>query len=860
MLRQFWIDARVRLAALFARRLIRSRAEEELQFHLAMLEQRNIECGLAPTEARAQAQRRLGNPTLIAEHTLDSWRYAFVSTLIQDVRYGLRGFRNNPGFAATALLSLALGIGANTAIFRLFDALLFRPLPVKSTEELVLVTRYVGDQRSLMLNNGERAAFSGSEALAGLCASRHSRIRVTRSGESQFAEGMFAGGNCFALLGVGTTLGRTITETDDQPAANAFVAVQSYGYWQRQFGADPGVIGQNVDLDGRPFTIVGVAPRGFIGLEPGAPADIIVPLTSFHSPLLTNPDVYWLRLLGRRKSGVSIEQVQADLEVRASRIPQSRKPNRVAPAERIEVVPAGSGFGAARMEFLLPLRLLMGAVALVLFIASANLASLPLARTSGRRQEIDLRIALGAGRGRLLRQLLTESVLLSGLGGLAGTGIAWVTTPVLVHAMLRGRTAISVDLSMDGRTLLFIAATSLVTGVLFGIVPALRAIRHTNIASALHGTRLKTGSRRWSTALIVAQVAFCVVVLVSAGLLLESLRKLQQVDPGFRKEHVLLLTIRPDNYKGQSALSLHREILHRLAAIPGVEVVTTFMDAPLGGSSITTKGFSINQVGPGFFEAMGIPLLAGRALTEQDAVGKRPVAVISAMVARQFFPDRSPLGQHLDVFGTDRVVVGVVGDARYRSLRQPAEAMVYKPVFSPDSYALRTAGNPRALAGFVRRELRDIARDVPVWSLDTLDALVDGTLVQERMVSGLCGLFGVFALLIASIGLYGRLSYSVAERTGEIGVRMALGASQSGVLWVVLLDALILTLCGIAIGLPLALASTKLLRTLLFAVTPTDATTLVAIAVSIIGVSMIAGYIPARRAARVDPVVALRAE
>src|SRR5882724_11468771 len=268
MLRQLWIDARVRLAALFARRRIRSRAEEELQFHLAMLEQRNIECGLAPTEARAQARRQLGNPTFLTEHTLDSWRYAFVSTLIQDVRYGLRGFRKNPGFAATAVLSLALGIGANTAIFRLFDALLFRPLPVKSPEELVLVTRHVGDQRSLMLNNGEREAFSGSETLAGLCASRHSRIRVTRSGESQFAEGMFAGGNCFSLLGVGTTLGRTITETDDQPSASAFVAVLSYGYWQRQFGADPGVIGQKIDLDGRPFTIAGVAPPGFIGLEP----------------------------------------------------------------------------------------------------------------------------------------------------------------------------------------------------------------------------------------------------------------------------------------------------------------------------------------------------------------------------------------------------------------------------------------------------------------------------------------------------------------------------------------------------------------------------------------------------------------
>src|ERR1051326_2454270 len=287
------IDVRVRLAALFARRHIRSRVEEELQFHLAMLERRKIECGFAAAESHAQARRQLGNPTLISDRTLDSWGYAFVSTLIQDARYGLRGFCKSPGFAATAVLSLALGIGANTAIFRLFDALLFRPLPVKSPEELVLVTRLVGDQRSLMLNNGERAAFSGSETQSGLCASRHSRIRVTRSGESQFAEGMFAGGNCFSLLGVGATLGRTITETDDQPSANASVAVLTYGYWQRQFGADPAVIGQNIDLNGQPFTVAGVAPPGFIGLEPGAPADIIVPLTSFHSQLLTNPNVYW---------------------------------------------------------------------------------------------------------------------------------------------------------------------------------------------------------------------------------------------------------------------------------------------------------------------------------------------------------------------------------------------------------------------------------------------------------------------------------------------------------------------------------------------------------------------------------------
>jgi predicted permease len=858
MLRQLWIDARVRLAALFARRDIHSRAQEELEFHLAMLEQRKIESGLPPADARAQARRELGNATLLAEHSVDSWRYAFVSTLFQDIRYGLRGFRKNPGFAATAVLSLALGIGANTAIFRLFDQLLFRPLPVKSPEELVLVTRNVDGKQVLMLGNGHRAAFMESETLVGLCASRHSRVRLTKSGESQVGEAMFAGGNCFTLLGVGAAIGRTIVEADDKPPADPHLALLSYAYWQRQFGGDPTVLGQKIDLNGRPFTIIGVTPPGFFGLEPGAPADVIVPLTSFDSPLLAHPTVQWLRLVGRRKFGVSIEQVQADLAVRAARIPEKSRPGKA--SDRLEVVPAGSGFGAARTEFSLPLRLVMGAVALVLLIACANLASLLLARISGRQQEIHLRMALGAGRARLLRQFLTESALLSALGGLAGAGIAAVASPLLVQAMSRGRTAISLDLSMDARTLGFIAATSLLTGILFGILPAIRGIRQTNLSGALHGARLKAGSRRWSTALIVAQVALCVVVLVSAGLLVGSLRKLQQVNAGFHKEQVLLLGIRADSYKGPAALTLHREILRRLSAIPGVQAVTTYNDLPLGGSSITTNGFSINDVGPGFFDVMGIPLLAGRTLTEQDAVEKRPVVVISTKVARQFFPDGNPLGQHLDVFGNDRVVVGVVGDARYRGLRQPAEPMAYRPQFGPGAYAIRTAGDPRAIAGFARAALHDVARDAPVTSLDTLDALVDGTLVQERMVSSLCSLFGAFALLIASIGLYGRLSYSVAERTGEIGVRMALGARRSGVLWMVLRDALLLTLGGIAIGVPLAIAATKLLRTLLFEVSPTDTMTFVLIAAGIVAVTMIAGYIPARRAASVDPVVALRAE
>jgi predicted permease len=853
MLGQFWIDVRARLAALFGRRSLYARADEELQFHLAMREERMIESGVPPAEAHARARRELGNPTLLTQQTLDSWGFTFVDTLIQDLRYGFRTLRKSPGFTATAVLSLSLGLGANTTIFSIFDALLFRPLPVASPEELVLATQRMDDRHSLMLSNRQREAFVGSETLAGICASRHSRLRVTISGEAQLADVMLAGGDCFSLLGVSAFVGRTITAADEQAAQP--VAVLNYGYWQRHFGGLPGVIGQTITLQDRPFTIVGIAPRAFFGLEPGMPADIIVPLSSQGGRLLTNPDVSWLRLLGRRRPGVSIEQVQADLAVRFARVPRNPKLKGAPP--RLEVVPAASGFGDVRTEFALPVRILMGAIALVLLIACMNLASLLLARASGRRHEIGLRIALGASRGRLLRQLLTESLLLSVLGGLIGLGIAWAASPLVVQFMSRGRTPVLLDVAPDGRTLAFTAAATMLTGVLFGIVPALRAIRQQTV-SAQFGSRLKKGSHRWSGALIISQVALCVIVLVSAGLLLESLRKLQRVDPGFRKDHLLLLSISRDNYKGPAALRLHRELDRRLMALPGVESVTTFADVPLGGTNVTTNEFSINSVGPRFFETMGIPLVAGRTLNEQDAFKQLPVAVISESVARQFFPDRSPIGQRLDLQGTNCEVVGVVKDARYRSLRMPAEPMVYQPEFGSASYAIRTTGDPAGLAGSIRRELREVAPDVPISSLNTLDA--DTTLVRERIVSGLCSWFGGFALLIASIGLYGRLSYAVSERTGEIGVRTALGATQSQVLWMVLRDALILTFCGIAIGVPLAAASMRVFHSLLFEVSTADAATFGVIMAGILGATSIAGYLPARRAASVDPVIALRAE
>lgn len=868
-LKQLWIDLRVRWAALFRRRALQARADEELEFHLAMREQQMIEAGMPPTQAHAESRRRLGNTALIRDQTLDSWGYTVMDALRQDIRYAFRALRNHPGFAATAVLSLALGMGANTAIFSLFDALLLRTLPVRAPEELVIVTQRAGDFQTNMLSSRQREAFAASETLSGLCASRHWRVRVTRSGEAQLVETMLAAGNCFSLLGISAAAGRMFSEADDQ--AGDLVAVLSYSYWQRVFGGDSGIVGQTIDVQGRPFTIIGVTARRFTGLEPGTPAEIIVPLGAAPVvipglPFAARPDMGWLRLLGRRKPGASIEQVQADLTLRGSRIAQASKGKAKATSPRWEALPAGNGLGELRTQFSLPLRTLMGAVALVLLIACTNMASLLLARASGRRHEVDLRIALGAGRSRLLRQLLTESLVLSSLGGMLGLGIAWFAGPLLVQAMSRGRTPIVLDLSLDWRTLAFTAAISVLTGILFGIVPALRTTRERDRIGAQHGTRVKAGSRHWSAALIVSQVAVCVIVLVSAGLLLGSLRNLQRVDAGFRRDRVLLVGIRPQlsDYRGPRVPLLYKELSQRFAALPGVVSLTLSAQPPLGGLAITPGSYSINSVGSRFFQTMGIPLLAGREVDERDDASAPAVAVVSESVVRQFFPDGIALGRRMDVFGTECEIVGVVKDAHYQSLRQSADPMVYRPYRQTGDFDLkfgiRTVGDPEALTPLVRRELREVAPDVPIFSLSTLGDAVDSTLVRERMVSSLTVLFGGFALLIASIGLYGRLSYSVAERTGEIGVRMALGARQALVVWMVLKDALRLTLCGIALGVPVALASTRLIASLLFGVQPDDLSTFLMIVAAIVGVTGVAAYMPARRAASVNPLTALRHE
>jgi predicted permease len=662
--------------------------EREIRSHLDSETADQEACGLPPQESRFSAWKTLGNPTLIQENTRATWGWTSIETFLQDLDYALRRLRKNSVFTATAVLSLAIGIGMNTSIFSLLDEVLLRNLPVHAPEDLVLMAEKSGARQNFSFSTPQFRALTENDTLDGLAAFRPWRFKTTTHGEAHLVNGQLVSGNWFSTVGVRPFLGRALTEQDDRSSGGNPVAVLHYNYWKREFGADPNVIGRSIELQGHLLTIVGVAPPKFEGLEPGKEVDITVPLALQPllmpgTPLLLSPDARWLRLIGRRKLGVSISQVQANLVVCWAQLHPGVDDS------RIEILPGGQGLYDLRHQFLLPLRLLMGAGALVLLVACANLASLLLARATSRRQEIALRLSLGASRGRLMRQLLTESMLLSIIGGIFGTAFAFWGGPVLVALMSRGHAPIVLDLAIHTRTLVFTVVVTLATGVLFGIVPALRSTS----SDSLHGSRLIAGRpSRWTAALIISQVSLCMVVLGCAGLLLGSLRRLRQVDAGFRPDHVLLMSIRPalSGFSGSRTAQLYQDLYQRFSALPGVRSVTLSMDTPLGGVSYTagasgsgpSKGIqaSVNSVGPRFFETMGIPVRTGRDVSSRDNERAAQVAVITESVASHLFPGRNPLGERITIGGSSMEIVGVAKDTRYQSLRMPPNPWSTAPI------------------------------------------------------------------------------------------------------------------------------------------------------------------------------------
>ena len=913
------------LKQVFSRRRRYGELSEEIWEHLEEKIEELVANGMSRKEAAAIARREFGNVTLIEEDSRNAWRWPTVENLFFDLRYGLRMLRKAPGFTAVAVLTLALGIGANTAIFTLIDAVLLRMLPVKNPQELVLLEwaklrgpgggmwidgsdweedgRVVGTPFSYPAFQQMRTrnqAFSGMFALANL----GDDVNVVADGEPGLVHAQMATSEIFSTLGIQPVVGRLFAESDDQPGATP-VCVISNGYWKRRFGGDPRIAGKPITFAGIPFTIIGVTPPEFFGLQGGSDVQVWVPLST--QPLV-EPDLdpkvsmfaaanrWWLILIGRLKPGFSAEQAAAGLNVIFRPVAEQgvlQEAGKPAIVPSLQLVRASKGLGELRRSFSRPLFILMGLVGLVLLIACANVANLLLTRATSRQKEIGVRLSLGASRGRLLRQLLTESVLLAGMGGALGYLFAYWGSYVLVVLISPASKPLSLNISTDLRILGFTAGACLLTALLFGVAPAWHAMR-TDMTPALRQSTQTTGSAGLrlglGKALIVVQVAVSLVLLFGAGLFVRTLLNLRHIDPGFDQNNVLIFGLNPTKagYKQSALNDFFSRVERRVATLPGVISATasfhTLLNDGRRSEDVWVEGFTgdgtpgqmdvaVVPAGPNFLATMKIPLLRGRDLTERDTEHSPKVAIVNETFVKRYLAGRDPISQHVRFASAPpsatMEIVGVVRDAKYASLREEAPATLYHPYGQAEGipymyFELRTAMSPTALVPSVRASVASVDRNVPLFGITTETQQSDESLLQERLFAKLTSFFGLLALLLACVGLYGILSYAVARRTPEIGIRMALGAQQADVMRMILRETCLLVASGVAIGVPAALGATRLassvISDLLYGLKTTDVPTITVAALLLIGVAVCAGFFPARRAARVDPMVALRYE
>ena len=900
----------------------RRRREEdlarELRAHIDLAAEERQEAGIPPDEARQAARRAFGNTTLVKEDTRATWGWTALEGLVRDLRYALRLLGRNPGFTVVAVCCLALGIGANTAVFSLVNAVLLKSLPVENPEQLVLM-RYANSKRipkeirrtssgygrtSLSYATFEQLRDHGqtlSDVFAFVSAGFNNQsLTVNIGGEPTVAAGEMVSGGYFSGLGVRPILGRVITEDDEKPDAPP-VAVISHAFWSGRFTRDPAVIGASINLNRMLFTIVGVAPPEFFGINPALAPDIWVPLRNDLSvtpwgiqvpkdmSMFADNTWWWVMIVGRLRPGAIEERSRAELNIVFQRSITEGLTAPPLPEDlpRLELVPASGGLNLLRQRFSEPLRVLMVAVGLVLLIACANVAILLLARAATRQKEMSVRLATGAPRAALIRQLLTESLVLAVIGGGLGLLFAHWGSRALLLLMSRAGQPIGLDVRPDATVLAFSAAVCILVGTLFGLAPAFQATR-VDLSRGLK-ENASAGSPRFSLGkvLVSAQVALSLLLLTGAGLFLRTLDNLVSQEIGFDHHNLLLFALdaRGGGNNEDRIAATYQRVLENIEGLPSVRSATASRLPLLSGwnstTSISTDGPPLesaqanmvyrNEVGPAFFETMGISLMLGREIDWRDIQSRRKVVVVNQSMARHFFRDKSPLGHQVRLGTSHQAnevyeIIGVVGDAKYDRLREEPPPTVYFPYTSSLGtlgrlfFEVRTAGDPAAVVPAVREVVKRIDPELPLIDVKTQTGQIEESLTRERMFARLTSCFGALSLLLVTVGLYGTLAYAVTRRRHEIGIRMALGAPQRSVVWMVVRECVVMVAGGILIGLPLSFWVSQLVASQLFGVSPGDPMTLAIATLVLTATAVVAGYLPARRAARVDPLVALRYE
>ena len=879
----------VRLAGASAAARADRELAEELESHLQMHVEDGVRAGLQPEEARRQALVKLGGVATTAELYREQRGLPAIEVLLQDMRYGLRRLAANPVFTAVALISLALGIGANTAIFSLVNALFFRPLPIERPHELVSFqnkARAGWGFLSFSYPNYEDLR-DRNDVLAGLIAYRFAPLSVSHDGVSSKMWGYVVSGNYFDVLGVRASVGRMISPDDDRLPGGHPVAVVSHRYWRQSYGGDPGAVGRTLTVNGRAFSVIGVAPEGFFGTQLGIAPDFWFPAAmqaeiEMGTAWLDARDVEILMLQGRLKPGVGLAAAEAALNDVALQL--EREHPDVNEGKRIGLAPpglVGTPFRRSAMSFA---AMLMAVVAFALLLASTNLANLLLARIQERRAEIALRLSLGASRGRLVRQLMTESMLLAALGGLIGVALAAGLLRLVSGFELPIDFPFLLELRLDYRVLGFTAAVAVLTGIAFGLLPALQTTS-VNLYSTVKADSAVSGARRaWlKNGLVVFQVALSLVLLVGGGLMLRALHQAQTLEIGLDPRNAVELSfdLRLQGYDATGAREFRRRVLERVRSLPGVQAAGSIDLAPIdlhfGRAPVFVEGrpperitnaprAMTSRISPGYLEAMGVRLLRGRDFSQHDDDKAPRVAIVNLTFARGFWPGQDAIGKRFrlgSALSPLMEVIGVVEDGKYASLAESAQPYVCRPVdqayAGATSLIVRTASDPQTSLAALRKEVQGLDPGMPL-SARLLTDKMALPLLPARVAAVVLGGFGLLALALAAIGIYGVMSCAVAARTREIGIRMALGANAGDVLGHTLRQGIALALVGVAIGAAAALGLTRLMRSLLFGVSTSDPSIYLGVSALLLAAALLACYLPARRATQVDPVIALRCE